>query len=208
MNRGACFVDDSDRSFYLGLLNEFLPQSECALHAYVLMTNHVHLLVTSHEMSGAARLMKAVAQRHSQRFNKRWKRTGPLWEGRYKSSVIDSQGYALNCQRYIEENPIRAGMVQHPAEYAWSSFRTNGLGLPCPFLDPHEGMLGLHSDPVERRIAYRALFDAPQPERELERFREALKSSLPVGSEEFIEQIALASGRRARRRNQRRPLKE
>src|SRR5688572_16619582 len=161
VNRGRTFTDDGDRSFYLGLLQEALPQSGCEMHAYVLMTNHVHLLITPAEEDSAARLMKAVAQRHAQRYNKRWVRTGPLWEGRFKSSVVDSDGYALRCHRYIEENPLRAGMVRHPAEYAWSSFRANAMDYPCPFLAQHATMRSLHDDPVERRVAYRAMFETP-----------------------------------------------
>lgn len=201
VNRGTCFRDDVDRWFYLGLLQELLPSSGCELHAYVLMTNHVHLLVTPHEDDAAARLMKPVAQRHAQRFNKRWKRSGPFWEGRFKSSLVDSHGYALSCHRYIEENPVRAGMVRHPADYAWSSFRANAFGLACPFLSEHLVMRALHDDPVERRLAYREIFDAPQPERELTMFRTAIKCGLAAGAEDFIERVAIASGRRARRRN-------
>ena len=201
VNRSACFADDGDRTFYLGLLQELLPLSGCALHAYVLMTNHVHLLVTPEDEGAAARLMKGLAQRHAQRCNKRWSRTGPLWEGRFKSSLIDSHGYAINCHRYIEENPLRAGMVRHPAEYRWSSFRANGLGFPCSFLTEHRSMHSLGADPVERRVAYRALFDTPLPQKELELFRVALKCSLAAGSPEFIEHVEIASGRRGMRRN-------
>lgn len=201
VNRGACFANDTDRRFYLGLLQELLPDSGCALHAYVLMTNHVHLLLTPDDEGGPSSLMKAVAQRHAQRCNKQWRRTGPLWEGRFKSSVVDSAEYALRCYRYIEENPLRAGMVRHPAEYAWSSFRANALGFPCAFLSEHEAWLALGGDSVDRRIAYRAMFDDPQPERELEVFRDALKTGLAAGSAEFIEQVAAATGRRAARRN-------
>lgn len=201
VNRSACFAEDADRTFYLGLLQELLPEKACRLHAYVLMTNHVHLLITPDEESAASHLMKAVAQRYAQRCNKRWRRTGPFWEGPFKSSLVDSHEYALNCHRYIEENPLRAGIVRHPVEYRWSSFRANAMGWPCPLLSPHRSLESLSADPVERRIAYRAMFDAPQPERELELFREGLKSSLAAGSPEFLERVATASGRRATRRN-------
>jgi putative transposase len=201
VNRGACFAEDGDRTFYLGLLQEHLPKSACSLHAYVLMTNHVHLLLTPDDDHAAAGLMKAVAQKYAQRCNKRWKRTGPFWETPFKSSLIDSHTYALNCHRYIEENPLRAGMVRHPFEYPWSSFRANAMGHPSPLLTQHRSVESLGGDPVERRIAYRALFDTPQAEKEVEVFREALKSSLAAGSPEFIEHVAIASGRRATRRN-------
>ena len=201
VNRCAIFAGEGDHAFYLGLLQEFLPLAECELHAYVLMTNHVHLLLTPRYEGSAARLMKAVAQRHAQRCNRLWKRTGPLWEGRFKSSLVHSDIHAVNCHRYIEENPVRAGMVRHAAEYRWSSFRANAMGFPCPFLAEHEAVRALHEDPVERRIAYRSLFDAPQPEVEIQRFRAALLGGLPVGPEEFIEQLAARTGRRTARRN-------
>jgi putative transposase len=201
VNRERCFADDSDRVFFLGLLQELLPRSGCELHAYVLMPNHVHLLVTPAEVDSAARLMKGIAQRHAQRCNKRWKRVGPLWDGRFKSSLVDSDRYSLVCHRYIEENPVRAKMVRHPAEYPWSSFRANALGFPCPFLTEHPTLLSIHEDPVERRIAYRRMFDTPQPQRELEKMRKALMSSLPTGSEEFVEEVARVTGCPAKRRN-------
>jgi putative transposase len=203
VNRERCFGDDADRSFYLGVLQELLPESDCQVHAYVLMTNHVHLLITPLTVDSAARLMKGVAQRHAQRCNKRWKRSGPLWESRYKSSLVDSVGYALNCHRYIEENPLRARMVRHPAEYPWSSFRANALGYPCPFLTQHATVGSLHPDPIERRIAYRSLFDLPQPEEELQAFRNALDSGLPIGSEEFLERVRIATGQEPKRKHRR-----
>ena len=194
-------MDDADRAFYLGLLQEHVPLANCLLHAYVLMTNHVHLLFTPQDEMAAARLMKPVAQRHAQRMNKRWGRSGPLWEGRFKSSIVDSSSYVLNCQRYIEENPVRAGMVAHPAEYPWSSFRANAMGLACPFVTPHRSVEMLDADPIARRIAYRALFDTPQGAGEIELIRDSLKAGLATGSEEFIEHVAITSGRRAARRN-------
>ena len=199
VNRAACLWEDSDREFYLGLLQEHLPGSACELHAYVLMTNHVHLLFTPYEENGAARLMKAVAQRYSQRCNRRRHRTGPLWEGRFRSSVVDSGGYSLNCHRYIEENPLRARMVGHPAEYRWSSFRANALGLPCPFLTVHRSVSLLAKDPWARRIGYRALFDTPQAEHEIELIREAIRSGAATGSPQFVEYVAAVMGRQAPR---------
>ncbi|HUP97254.1 MAG TPA: transposase [Usitatibacter sp.] len=201
VNRERCFADDADRSFYLGLLQELLPESGCALHAYVLMNNHVHLLVTPATEDSAARLMKGLGQRHAQRCNKRWKRTGPLWDGRFKSSLVDSERYALTCHRYIEENAFRAKMVSHPAEYPWSSFHANALGYPCPFLTEHPTVRSLDPDPIERRIAYRRLFDTPQSEEELKVIRGALDSSVPTGSAAFLERVAIATGRKVKRRN-------
>ena len=206
VNRGDCFANDDDRRFYLGVLEEFLPQTGCALHAFVLMTNHVHLLLTPSEADSAARLMKAVAQRHAQRCNKQWGRTGPFWEGRFKSSLVDSQEYALSCHRYIEDNPVRARMVAHAADHPWSSFHANALGVPCALLTQHPTLQSLHADPVKRRLAYGAMFEEPQCEAELSLIRNALKSGLAAGSPEFVEHVAIASGRRAAWRNAKRGL--
>jgi putative transposase len=125
VNRCACFGDESDYGVYLALLEELSTRYECAMHAYVLMTNHVHLLVTPPEPDGASKLMKHLGQRYVQYFNRRHKRTGSLWEGRFRSSLIDSEGYLMRCHRYVEMNPVRAGMVQRPSDYRWSSHGSN-----------------------------------------------------------------------------------
>ena len=134
VDREPTFRDRADYELYLGLLEEFSAARHCSVHAYVLMTNHIHLLVTPWEPSAASGLMKDVVQRYSQHCNRTWQRTGPLWEGRFKSSLIDSDAYLFTCHQYIELNPVRARMVRHPLDYEWSS--RYAPGRTCDSLSP------------------------------------------------------------------------
>ena len=128
INREPCFFADEDYFSYLHWLQKAAADWHCAIHAYVLMTNHVHLLVTPETETGIAKLMQAVGRRYVQYINRSYHRTGSLWEGRYKSSLIQAETYLLTCMRYIELNPVRANMAPDPAQYRWSSYRHNGLG--------------------------------------------------------------------------------
>jgi len=183
-NRGACFVDDRDRVFYLGLLEEFSATNRCDVHAYVLMTNHVHLLVTPESGEGVSQFMKDVTQRYTQRFNRKYKRTGSLWEGRFRSSVVDA-GHAMRCQRYIELNPVRAGMVPHPAFYPWSSYQANAEGRPSNLVKTHSQFLTLGPDERSRRDAYIDFLEEAVLPRELERIRSAARGGFALGDAQF-----------------------
>src|SRR5438445_13280720 len=129
-NRGPCFVNDEDRDFYLFHLARGLGRFGCQLHAYCLMTNHVHLLLTPEGAESCAPLMKHMGQLHSQYFNKRYGRTGSLWEGRFRSCLVQSEGYVLDCYRYIELNTVRAGMVIISGDYLWSRYRNTAAAEP------------------------------------------------------------------------------
>src|SRR5271165_6570053 len=120
-NRDACFFDPADYRFYLEQLAALSAQTGCAVHAYCLMTNHVHLLLTPATASGCGALMKHLGQRYAQHVNRTYRRSGTLWEGRFRSCLTQSEHYLLACQRYVELNPVRAGMVRDPGDYAWSS---------------------------------------------------------------------------------------
>ena len=181
-DRADCFFDDSDYRAYLGYLGEFAIRFDCALHAYCLMTNHVHLLVTPRTADSCALMMKNVGQRHVQRINSRLERSGTLWEGRFYSCPVASERYLLACHRYIELNPQRAGMVRHPAEYAWSSYPQNAHGDPQGLLTPHAVYLALARDPQNRGAAYRALCDEPVDPETLDRIRKATRGGFAVGS--------------------------
>ena len=159
-NRCACFFEPGDYCWYLDLLTDRAAAHDCAVHAYVLMTNHVHLLLTPERADGASWLMKDMAQRYAQRVNHFRKRTGSLWEGRFRSCIVDSDLYLLTCQRYIEMNPVRAGIVNHPADYAWSSYRANAHGTASTCLKPHpqirhatQGGFALGSEAFVDRLA-------------------------------------------------------
>src|SRR5918996_317541 len=124
-NRRDCFHHDTDYLVYLGNLRDLAAKTGCALHAYCLMTNHVHLLLTPSTDSSCALLMRNLGQRYVQYFNRRYDRRGTLWEGRYKSSLVDTAKYVIGCSRHVERNPVRAKMVPSPWAYAWSSYSGN-----------------------------------------------------------------------------------
>ncbi len=145
-NRQAVFYDDSYYRAYLGWLVEGAQRYGCEIHAYVLMTNHVHLLLTPRDRDSISRLLQYVGRRYVPYVNHRYGRTGTLWEGRFKASVIDASEYLLRCYRYIELNPVRAGMVDAARGYRWSSYRANTQGAADPAVSPHEVYLGLGKD--------------------------------------------------------------
>ena len=180
-NRGGCFVDDLDRKRYLAALRHASERARCAIHAYVLMSNHAHLLVTADDALATGRMMQSLGRVYVHYFNKRHGRTGTLWEGRYRASLIDSEHYFLACSRYIEMNPVRAGIVNEPAAYGWSSFRSNGHGEPDALVHPHPVYLALGRWSSTRREAYRALFDTPLDWPTLDAIRRAANKSKVLG---------------------------
>ena len=197
-NRGACFAGDGDRRLYLQCLADATREYRCHVHAYVLMPNHVHLLVTPDAGDGVALLMQDVGRRYVRLFNDLHKRTGTLWEGRYKAAMIDSERYFLTCQRYVEQNPLRADLVKDAADYTWSSYRSSAFGVRNPLVTPHEVFMALGRDDDARRAAYGALFAEPIPPREIDRIREATNKGWPIGSEAFVRRIESALRRPAR----------
>ncbi|WP_343124629.1 transposase [Xanthomonas axonopodis] len=158
-NRLPCFLDDGDRLRYLHLMHDALHATGCQLHAYVLMDNHVHLLVTPPYTGRIGQLMQRLGRNYVALFNGRHRRTGTLWEGRYKACLVDSADYVLRCYRYIELNPVRARLTDNPAAYRWSSCPANLGQRRYSALTPHPCWLALGSDPIERSNAYRALLD-------------------------------------------------
>ena len=136
-NREPCFFAEDDYSGYLHWLGVALAESGCALHAYVLMTNHVHLLVTPTKAEAVPKFIISLGRRYVQYINRSYRRTGTLWDSRYKSSLVQAETYLLACQRYIELNPVRVAMVEDPAHYRWTSYRANALGQPDARLSPH-----------------------------------------------------------------------
>jgi len=158
-NRAAIFRAEGDYRFYLEKLRVAAEKHDCDIHGYVLMTNHVHLLVTPHDEIGIGKMIQMLGRYYVQYFNRRYKRTGTLWEGRYRATLIDSEQYLLTCLRYIELNPVRArGLADRPGDYPWSSYQHNALGKPDPLLTPHLQYQRLGATAGERRGAYRQLF--------------------------------------------------
>jgi putative transposase len=206
-NRSACFYDDSDYLFYLDTLAEQAEKVHCRIHAYVLMTNHVHLLLTPKEEDSAALLMKHLGQRYVQFINRSYRRSGTLWEGRFKSCLAQDETYVLTCHRYIELNPVRANMVDHPGDYRWSSYQANGEGRTNPLLTPHPEYLGLGLSDRERQAAYRALFRTHLDPETLENIRNATNGNYVLGSSRFQQEISAMLQRRVTPGRSGRPVK-
>ena len=196
-NRQACFYADEDYCFYLDWLAEYAVKTRCRIHAYVLMTNHVHLLVSADDAEGVGVLMKALGQRYVQYANRTYRRSGTLWEGRFRSCPTQEESYLLACQRYIELNPVRACMVEHPADYRWSSYRTNAQGEASSLLVPHPLYIALGADAESRRRASRELFRYELEPGLVDAIRKAANGNFALGDARFGEQIAEALGRRA-----------
>jgi len=192
-NRADCFFSDDDRRFFLHHLVRLSGQEACDVHAYCLMTNHVHLLLTPHRAEGCARLMRRVDLLHSQYVNRKYGRTGSLWEGRFRSCVVDSETYLLQCYRYIESNPVRAGMVSRAGDHPWSSYGFNALGAESSWLVPHEEYIRLGASAPERCDRYRALF---ADHVDVQGIREATNGNFPLGTEPFLQALARKLGRR------------
>ena len=157
-NREPCFYAEQDYCRYLDDLIESSNKYQCQIHAYVLMTNHVHLLVTPLVEHGISSIMRTLGRRYVHYINKHYRRSGTLWEGRFKASLVNSDQYLLTCMRYIELNPVRARMVGHPGEYTWSSYHANAQCKNDPLIEPHTLYLSLGGSDESRRSTYRELF--------------------------------------------------
>ena len=201
----ACFFDPKDFRKYREILREGLKRYDVALHAYVLMTNHVHLLVTPSEKVGISRVMQHVGRCYVGYVNWRYQRTGTLWEGRHKASLIDSDAYLLRVYRYIEMNPVRAGMVNHPGKYPWSSFSSNTRIYHDALITPHDVYLSLADDAAKRVKTYLDLFDQGLSRDELKEIRCALAYNFPLGNDRFKLEIEKMLGRKIGRNRRGRP---
>jgi putative transposase len=197
-DRRDCFRQDTDYLVYLANLKELADTAGCAVHAYCLMTNHIHMLLTPSEASSCARLMRNLGQRYVQYFNRRYERSGTLWEGRFWSCLVDSASYVTGCYRYIERNPVRAGMVTTPGEYRWSSYPGNVGAAANQLLRPHAEYLAISETDESRHAAYRAILTEEDDPVFLAAIREAtnggfgmisdaLKSRLPENAQARVE---------------------
>lgn len=205
-NRLPCFLDDEDRQRYLQCLRQALLRFGCRLHAYVLMSNHVHLLMTPGEVGALSRLMHTFARNYAGSFNGRHGRTGTLWEGRFKACLVGSDSYFLSCSRYIELNPVRAWMVAQPGDYPWSSYGTNS-GEKCePWISAHSEYLALGSSSAARAAAYRALFFEALPDDLVLEIRSYLQQQKVLGTDRFRAWVEERTGRFSKVRPAGRPL--
>jgi putative transposase len=185
VNREPIFLRNMDYHYYLKRLREAAEKNYCAIHAYVLMTNHVHLLITPEDSEGISKAIQVLGRYYVQYFNKTQNRTGTLWEGRYKSTPVDSEHYLLTCYRYIELNPVRANMVTHPADYPWSSYHHNASGQPNDIITRHSTYHSLGDNDKERQQSYRDLFKQEIDEEKLEEIRIATNREWVLGNENF-----------------------
>ena len=207
-NREPCFFAEDDYLSYLHWLGEALAQTRCALHAYVPMTNHVHLLLTPKNAAAVPKLIISLGRRYVQYVNRTYRRTGTLWDSRYKSSLVQAQTYLLSAQRSIELNPVRAAMVADPAHYRWTSYRNNALGQADARLTPDPLYLALGRTDKERQAAYCALFRGHLDQAAIDDIRLALNQKQPLGNERFLAKIERLTGVRREPRPRGRPRLE
>ena len=206
-DRQPCFFRPDDYGRYLANLRESSLRYGVAVHAYVLMTNHVHLLVTPSTIGAVSRMMQCLGRRYVAHINVSYRRTGTLWEGRFKSCLVDTDAYLLTCQRYIELNPVRARMVARPEDYAWSSYRWHALGEADSTLRSHDGYRALGDSEDERRMVYRRLFDEVLSEQDVDEIRAYLQQQRAWGGPRFQAAIAAQLDRCAQVRPAHRPRK-
>lgn len=207
-NRSACFFNDLDRRFYLKCVAEASVARGCEIHAYVLMNNHVHLLVTPRQPGAASTMLQDIGRRYVRNINSLHERTGTLWEGRFKSSLIDSERYLFTCHRYIELNPVRAGIVGKPADYPWSSHTHYAYGIPNGLVTPHRLFNELGTSAFSRMAAFRAMFGDAMPEGDLKRLRIAVNKGWALGSDRFMDEMQRHLGRAIRPPRRGRPSKD
>lgn len=196
-NREPIFAADADFHFYLRCMQEAAETHSLTVHAYVLMTNHVHLLVTPATDVSLAKTLQSIGRRYVQYFNYSYQRTGTLWEGRYKSTLIDSERYLLTCMRYIEMNPVRANMVAHPGDYSWSSYQANAQGRENVLIARHELFQRLGRTGDEREAAYRQLFRAQVSKADVDAIRDATNKGWALGDNSFSAKVEALTDRRA-----------
>jgi len=188
-NRNPVFFAKKDYFKYLKILKKEADQYDIKIHAYVLMTNHIHLLVTPTTKSGISLFFQSLGRTYVSYINKTYQRSGTLWEGRHKGNIIDSEAYLLTCMQYIELNPVRAGMTDHPVDYLWSSYHANGMGKSNVILSPHELYLSLAKTKDERLTIYNELLDTKIKSQALLAINKSVNSGTPLGGTKFIRKV-------------------
>jgi putative transposase len=205
-NRQTVFTDPTDYRRMLEYLGECAPRYGVAIHAYVLMSNHFHLLATPQDGSGLSSMMQSLGRRYVRIFNERHKRSGTLWEGRYKATVIDSERYLIACMAYIELNPVRAGMAPHAADYPWSSYAHQTGIRHDPLITPHSLYWALGNTPFSREAAYRQVVESGLGKEQIDDFTQAALKGWALGGEDFALELQEQTGRRAAKQKPGRPF--
>ncbi|MDD2500258.1 MAG: transposase [Geobacter sp.] len=207
VDRQPIFFSDDDCRFFLDLLGKYASKRSVLLHSYCLMTNHFHLVLSSPTGEALSCLMQDIGRRYVQYINQTYQRTGGLWQGRYKTSYIQSEVYLLSCMRYVELNPVHAGMVQTPGDYRWSSYRANAFGDENLLVNPHEEYLALGDTPEERHQGYQTLFITEADDSAWSLIQTATQQGAVAGDSRFAEQIEQSLGKKVQLRPQGRPHK-
>jgi REP-associated tyrosine transposase len=206
-DRSRTFFDDDDFRTYLLLLRCISRRYQTSVHAYVLMTNHVHLLVTSKIEGGVSLTMQQTGSSYARYINRRYERTGTLWEGRFWSAPIETDFYCLACYRYIELNPVRAGIVARPVDYRWSSHRENSGCRTLSIVEPHPTFTAIGATRKQRVDGYLALFDGTLAQTTVDAIRRGIRTGIPVGDESFRQSLEVKTGRSIGPRKRGRPRK-
>ena len=207
-NRQPCFGSEQDFAAYAHWLKEGAEKYQVAIHAWVFMTNHVHLLVTPKTETGVSQLMQYLGRYYVQYFNREYRRSGTLWEGRYKFCLLQEESYLLQCYRSIELNPVRANIVNHPAEYIWSSYAINAQGITSSLHTPHTLYLNLGKTAEERQTAYQSLFTSHIDKETEASIRKATNTGMVLGNDHLKDQIEALTERRVRPKKAGRQAKE
>lgn len=206
-SREPVFFEDGDYRAYLEWLAEASKRYECAIHAYVLMTNHIHILATPRRSDSVSRMMQYVGRRYVPYINHAYGASGSIWDGRFKASLIQDEQYLLTCMRYIELNPVRAIMTTTPGQYRWSSYRANAQGTADPLVAPHPLYTALGRTRAGRQEAYRALFKTHVDDLDLKNIRAAWQTGTPLGNDKFRKKIERKLGSNVGQARRGRPSK-
>ncbi len=207
-NRQACFTSEQDFIAYAGWLKDYAKKFRVEIHAWVFMTNHVHLLCTPQETNAISQMMQSIGRQYVRYFNYTYKRSGTLWEGRYKSCLVQTEDYLIQLYRYIELNPVRANMVDDPCEYQWSSYQVNALGKVSALCTPHPTYLAIHPTEKARQTCYRALFKHHLDTQIVEDIRQATNKGMAIGNDKFKDEIEKLTGTKMRPQKIGRPPKQ
>ncbi|TLU61111.1 transposase [Thalassotalea litorea] len=194
-NKINCFFHQRDFAYYLKLLKEYADKFDVSVHAFVLMSNHVHLLLTPSSSCGVSQMMQSIGRCYVRYFNLSYERTGTLWEGRYKSCLVDSENYFLEVSRYIELNPVRANICSSPEQYAWSSYHANGLNKEIALITPHPLYEGLAQTKEQRKKVYRLFVNAPVDNEQTQLIRKSVNKDSVLGSAIFKTKLSSLLGK-------------
>lgn len=206
-NRQPVFLDDSDREFYRQCLRESAYAHGCQIHAYVLMPDHVHILVTPTRALAVSRFMQSTSSRYVWHVNRKYDRTGSWWDGRFKATLVAESEYVLRCYRYVEGNPVRATLANAAIDYPWSSARSNALGASDDSIVNHEAYVALGRSREDRLNAYNALLSIQPPPEQLREIRESISGSRALASKESVAELEAVLARSLSQAKRGRPRK-